>query len=84
MKTLCEGERDERTLSHHNPEHHGDFLLEIFLLAKPQSAALEATEEQQKEELIQECQPVWREANNDGRTESKVETYQNYEHRNIL
>ena len=60
---------DQRTLTDHNPEHHGDFLLEVFLLAKPQSAALEATEEQQQEKLIQQSQPVWREANNEKRTE---------------
>ena len=45
-------------LSHHNPEHHGDFLLEVFLLAQPQSAALEPTEEQQEEELVQQSQAV--------------------------
>ena len=43
---------------HHYPEDHRYFLLEVFLLSQPQSAALEATEEQQKEELIQESQAV--------------------------
>ena len=58
MTTPCEGERDQRTLTDHNPEHHGDFLLEVFLLAQPQSAALEPTEEQQEEELVQQSQAV--------------------------
>ena len=47
-----------RCLPHHYPEDHRYFLLEVFLLTQPQSAALEATEEQQKEELIQESQAV--------------------------
>ena len=45
-------------LPHHYPEDHRYFLLEVFLLPQPQSAALEATEKQQKEELIQESQAV--------------------------
>ena len=72
------------SLAHHDPEHHRDFLLEVFLLAQPQSAALEPTEEQQQEKLIQQSQAVWREGNSEGRTEMAKMAYQNYEHRNIL
>ena len=55
------------SLSHHDPEHHRDFLLEVFLLAQPQSAALEPTEEQQQEEFIEESQTVWRKGINEER-----------------
>ena len=83
--TLCEAETYKRSLSHHNPEHHRDLLLEVFLLAQPQSAALEPTEEQQKEKLVEQSQTVWKEGIlKEDKVGSDVKTYQNYEHRNIL
>ena len=70
---------------HHNPEDHRYFLLEVFLLTQPQSAALEPTEEQQKEKLVEQSQTVWKEGLlKEDKVGSDVKTYQNYEHRNIL
>ena len=83
---FCEDEKDQRMSSpHHNPEDHRYFLLEVFFLAKPQSAALEPTEEQQKEKLVEQSQTVWKEGIlKEDKVGSDVKTYQNYEHRNIL
>ena len=71
------------SLSHHDPEHHGDFLLEIFLLSQPQSAALEPGQQQQKEKLIQQSQTVCKRIMKGGQS-LVMKTYRSCEHRYIL
>ena len=82
---FCEDETDKCQSPYHYPEDHRYFLLEVFLLAQPKSAALEPTEEQQKEKLVEQSQTVWKEGIlKEDKVGSDVKTYQNYEHRNIL